>query len=80
MTLTLKPELQQYIANRVSMGAYRNEDEAIAEAVRALRDRDERAEKRAALIADLERGVESLDRGLGTQTSARDILAQSSGG
>jgi len=75
MTLTLTPEIQKYIELQIASGAYRDEEELLTEAVRALRAREERSERRAALVADLEQGIQSLEKGLGKETSAKQILS-----
>jgi putative addiction module CopG family antidote len=75
MPLTLAPEIKQYIDRQIASGAYRDEGELLTEAIRALRQREERGERRAALIDDLEQGIQSLDKGLGKPTSAKQILA-----
>ena len=76
MSVTLSTDLQQFIASQVASGAFRDQNELLAEAVRALRMRQEKAEKRVALLNDLESGIQSLDRGLGEPTSAKQILAE----
>ena len=76
MSITLSPELQYFIDSQVAQGAFRDQNELIAEAVRLLRTRQETAEKRAALVADLEQGIRSLDQGLGEPTSAKTILTE----
>ncbi len=76
MNQTFTPEIQRYIESQIASGAYRNQDELLTEAVRVLRTRQERAERRAALIADLEQGIQSLDQGLGIEMTAKQLLAQ----
>jgi putative addiction module CopG family antidote len=78
--LTLAPEIQKYIESQMASGAYRSQEEFIAEAIRALRARDERAERRAALVADLADGIQSLDNGQGRETTAKEILSKTIGG
>ena len=75
MTLTLTPEIQRYIEQQIASGAYRDECELLTEAVRALRAREERSERRAALVADLELGIQSLNQGKGKETTAKQILS-----
>lgn len=76
MNLTLTPELQQFVDNQIASGAFRDQSEVLTEAVRVLRAQQERAEKRAALLADLEQGIQSLNQGRGVQTTASEILAE----
>ena len=76
MSITLSPELQYFIDSQVAQGAFRDQNELIAEAVRLLRSRQESAEKRAALLADLEHGESPLDQGLGEPSLAKTILTE----
>jgi putative addiction module CopG family antidote len=76
MSVTLTPEVRQFVDKQVASGAFRDESEVLTEAVRALRDRQERFEKRIALLADLQRGVASLQAGRGIRTTAKEILAE----
>ena len=50
MSVTFSTDLQQFIASQVASGAFRDQNELLAEAVRALRMRQEKAEKRVALL------------------------------
>jgi antitoxin ParD1/3/4 len=75
MSVTLTPEVQQFVQKQVASGAFRDESEVLTEAVRLLRDQQERVEKRLALLADLEQGIASLNAGRGITTSATEILA-----
>lgn len=75
MSVTLTPEVKQFVEKQVASGAFRDESEVLTEAVRLLRDQQERVEKRLALLADLEQGLVSLDAGRGITTTATEILA-----
>ena len=75
MSVTLTQEVKQFVEKQVASGAFRDESEVLTEAVRLLRDQQERVEKRLALLADLEQGLVSLDAGRGITTTATEILA-----
>lgn len=64
MDVTLTPELERLIHDKVASGLYASEDEVIREALRLLKDRDE---LRFLAVEDLRRevqkGLGQLDRG-----------------
>lgn len=64
MDVTLTPELERLIHDKVASGLYTSEDEVIREALRLLKDRDE---LRLLAVEDLRRevqkGLDQLDRG-----------------
>jgi antitoxin ParD1/3/4 len=66
MNVSLTPELEQLIQDRVKTGRYHSASEVVREALRLLEDRDELRRLR---LADLRQkvatGLESLDRGEG---------------
>ena len=76
MNVTLTPELEEYVAEKVAAGTYESASEMVHEALRALREKEAYERKRAALIADIQEGIDSLDRGEGIRTSAKQILAE----
>ena len=68
MTITLKPEQEKYIQNKLKSGRYQTVDEVVIEAFRLLEERDrhyekwvEETRKRVAV------GLEQLDRGEGLE-------------
>ena len=64
MNVSLTPELQELIHERVRSGRYTSASEVVREALRLLADRDELRELRMAEIrAKVAEGLESLDRG-----------------
>jgi len=75
LPVSLAPDVEQYVAGQLASGAFRSREELLTAAVRTFRNREEQAEKRAALVADLEAGLGSLDAGQGATTSAGAILA-----
>jgi antitoxin ParD1/3/4 len=64
MDVTLTPELERLIHDKVASGLYTSEDEVIREALRLLKDRDE---LRILAVEDLQRevqkGLDQLDCG-----------------
>lgn len=64
MDVTLTPELERLIHDKVATGLYASQDEVIREALRLLKDRDE---LRLLAVEDLRRevrkGLDQLDRG-----------------
>jgi antitoxin ParD1/3/4 len=71
MNVSLTPELEQLIHERVKTGRYHSASEVVREALRLLEDRDELRRLR---LADLRQkvatGLESLDRGEGLDGEA----------
>lgn len=76
MSVLLTPEQEQEVAERVASGRYPTGQAVIRETLAALREREELEAKRAALIADIDEGIASLDAGEGITMSARDLLEQ----
>lgn len=55
-TISLSPELQQFIQLELDAGGYASPDEVLLEAMKLLR-------KRSALDAEIQKGVDQLARG-----------------
>ena len=75
MNVSLTPELEQLVNNRVQSGLYQTASEVVREALRLLKQRDE---DRAALNADERAGLLQLERGEGRAmdtTSTRALAA-----
>ena len=60
MSITLTPQLEKLVQDRVKSGAFRSSDEVLEVALRML---DERERKREALCADLQVGLDQAERG-----------------
>ena len=60
MASIVPTEFQSFVTDAVASGRYRSEEELIAAALRLLEDRER---KLAALRADLQVGLDELDRG-----------------
>lgn len=64
MNVSLTPELERRIAERVESGLYTTASEVVREALRLLFERDElRARRLDALQADIQAGLDQADRG-----------------
>ena len=66
MTVQLKPEQEQRIAEAVRSGAYQSADDVIERALELLHERDEwLMANRQVVDAKIRRGLEELNRGEG---------------
>lgn len=64
MNVSLTPELEKFIADRVKSGMYHSASEVVREALRLLREQDELKRRRViALREAIGRGLDQLDRG-----------------
>jgi Arc/MetJ-type ribon-helix-helix transcriptional regulator len=69
MSMQLSPENEQYVQSAVSMGLYHDRGEALDTAVELLK-------RREALIRDVNRGIEQLERGEGIPFDIEAIKAE----
>ncbi|MEH1854904.1 MAG: type II toxin-antitoxin system ParD family antitoxin [Nostoc sp.] len=66
MNISLTPELEQLVKDKVNSGRYHSVSEVMGEALRLLDERDRVQEKRLAeLKAKIQVGIEELERGEG---------------
>ncbi|WP_373527964.1 type II toxin-antitoxin system ParD family antitoxin [Nostoc sp.] len=64
MNISLTPELEQLVKDKVNSGRYHSVSEVMGEALRLLDERDRLREQRLAeLKAKIQVGIEALDRG-----------------
>ena len=64
MTVTLRPELEQIINDRLASGRYPSPTEVIGDALRLLKERDElREQKLEELRRELQIGIDQIERG-----------------
>ena len=64
MDITLTPEIEHWIQDKVASGLYTSESEVIREAIRLLKDRDElKLLAVEDLRREIQRGLDQLDRG-----------------
>lgn len=76
MNVSLTPQLEKYVSGKVKAGMYQTASEVVREALRALQAREDSERRRRELIAELDRGLDELDRGEGETVRATDILAR----
>ena len=66
MNVSLTPELEELITQKVQSGRYTSASEVIREALRLLEEHDELRQRRlAAVRREIEEGIAQLDRGEG---------------
>jgi len=66
MNVSLTPQLEFFVKQKVNQGLYNSASEVVREALRLLEERDAlQAVKLEALRNDIDRGVASLDNGEG---------------
>jgi antitoxin ParD1/3/4 len=71
VNVSLTPELEELIQERVRSGRYTSASEVVREALRLLQDRDElRRLRMHELRAKIVAGIDSLDRGEGVDGDA----------
>jgi putative addiction module CopG family antidote len=63
MTITLTPEQEKLVSERIKSGAYLNAEHLAAEAFRLLAARDEHERELTELRRDVEAGWEEAERG-----------------
>ena len=84
MNVSLTPELENFVKQKVSTGLYNSVSEVIREALRLLEEKEViKSMKLQALRGDIQQGLDSLDRGEGKtldiesiKAKGRNILAQ----
>ena len=66
MNISLTPELERLVDEKVKSGRYASASEVIREGLRLLEEREELKQHRLAEVRrKIDRGIEQLDRGLG---------------
>ena len=64
MNVSLTPELEKFVGNKVESGRYNSASEVVREALRLLEEHDQaRGAQMAAFNQELGRRLDSLDRG-----------------
>ncbi len=76
MNVSLTPELEKFVGNKVESGRYNSASEVVREALRLLEEHDQaRGAQMAAFNQELGRRLDSLDRGEHVEpTAARERL------
>jgi antitoxin ParD1/3/4 len=66
MNISLTPELERLVGEKVKSGSYASASEVVREGLRLLEEQDELKRQRlAAVRRKIDRGLEQLDQGLG---------------
>ena len=74
MNVSLTPQLESYVKQKVAGGMYNSVSEVMREALRLLEERDVLKEiKIESLRRDIKEGIDELDRGEGTPLNMDDI-------
>jgi len=60
MNVSLTPELEKFVKDKVATGRYTSASEVVREALRIFEERDARQEE---LRKEVQKGIDSLDRG-----------------
>lgn len=77
MNVSLTPQLERYVKQKVATGMYNSVSEVMREALRLLEEHDAlKNMKLAALRRDLQEGIDELDRGEGTPLNMDAIKAK----
>jgi antitoxin ParD1/3/4 len=76
MNVSLTPELEQLVAEKVESGRYTSASEVIREALRLLEEHDQLKQHRLAQVREkIDRGLQQLDAGQGVSLQeARERL------
>ena len=78
MHVSLSPELELIVNEKVASGEYRSAREVVGEALRLLKERDERRQEQIEeLRSEIRIGLEQLDRGEATvydEESLKDLF------
>lgn len=67
---TIPSELEQFVDQEVASGKYRSADEVVSQSLRLLQERERKLE---ALKADIQVGLDELDRGEGLPLDVEGI-------
>lgn len=77
MNVSLTPQLESYIKQKVATGMYNSVSEVVREALRLMEERDSlQAMKLEALKADIQKGLDSLESGQGKALNIDQIKAR----
>lgn len=79
MNVSLTPELEKRVTEKVASGLYTSASEVVREGLRLLFEADElKARRLEQLNADIQHGLDQLDRGEGTagEKSRRRVMAR----
>ena len=74
MNVSLTPDLERYIQEKVDAGRYRSSSEVVREALRLLEEKDQEREQRLAILRnEIQRGVDS---GASRPLNMKEVIAK----
>jgi antitoxin ParD1/3/4 len=73
MTVTLSPEMEGFVTERIGAGEFQTPFEVVEEALMMLQAQEDYHAKKAVLIADIQVGLDSIKAGRVVKTSAKEI-------
>lgn len=77
MNVSLTPQLENYIKQKVATGMYNSVSEVVREALRLMEERDSlQAMKLEALKVDIQQGLDSLEKGQGKALDIEQLKAR----
>lgn len=77
MDITLRPELEQFIAEKVQSGQFGTPSDIVNVALEVYRAQEQAdAEKHEALRRDIQHAIDQMDRGEGTEWDPEEIRAE----
>lgn len=77
MNISLTPELENYLKQKVQTGMYHSSSEVVREALRLLEEKDSLREiKLQKLRAEIQKGIDSLDAHGGVELDMEKIKAE----
>jgi antitoxin ParD1/3/4 len=80
MDVSLKPELERFIAEKIKAGEYASANDIVNEALEVLKEQDEfTPEHEAYLRSEVRKGLKQLDGGQRSNFRAKDIIADERG-
>jgi putative addiction module CopG family antidote len=72
ITISLPPDVEQFVLQAVAEGKYPNEQDVVTDAIRLLRDLRKRHQR---LRGEIDEALASVDRGEGFEIDSDDSLA-----
>ena len=77
MNVSLTPELEAMVAEKVKSGLYNSASEVVREGLRLVREQDQLREIRLnELRAEIQKGIDSLERGESKPLDVEDLKAR----
>ena len=77
MNVLLKPELEQFVSEKVKAGQYTDASDIVNEALEVLREQEQfTPEHEAYLRREVRKAIKQLDEGQRAQFDARKIIAE----